>query len=93
MSDPICSAKHTAFQPTADQWKCPQCGSGNDSFYIEEPDATAIEGCDRLHEQDEVCCNGCGYGASGKMLAKKMMKVHNREICPHCKGEGTVAKS
>ena len=44
---PECLAKHTVFQPSDDEWKCPQCGEGMKYFYTEEPLETAAEG---LHE-------------------------------------------
>ena len=85
----ICDAKHTAFQPTDEQWVCPKCGD-KENFYIDEPDQEANEECDKLHNNDEVRCDKCGFGASGKTVASKLQKLHHREVCPTCKGAGTI---
>lgn len=84
-----CTIKHTAYQPTDEQWKCPRCEQGNECFYIEEPATGAAEDCVKLHEQDELLCK-CGYAGSGKSFAKKVMTAQNQIVCPHCKGAGTV---
>ena len=88
----ICGEKHTAFQPTDAQWKCPACGADGDYFYIEEPANDRDEDCGKLHENDEILCHKCHYAGDGKTTAKKMMKLHGCEVCPNCKGTGTVKK-
>ena len=87
----ICPAKHTAFQPTDEQWRCPKCGADNSKFYIEEPADGSAEDCVKLHKQDELFCS-CGYAASGESFSKKAMAAQNRIVCPHCNGEGTIKK-
>ena len=85
----ICSIKHTAYQPTDEQWRCPKCGSDNEKFYVDEPVEGSAEECDKLHEQDGLYCQ-CGYAGTGKSFAEKVMEAQNRIVCPHCKGEGTI---
>lgn len=84
-----CPAKHTIFQPNDSQWRCPKCGAGNESFYIEEPATDKLDECEKLHKKDELGCK-CGYVASGESFSKEIMAAQNRIVCPHCKGEGTV---
>lgn len=90
MSEVICGAKHTTFQPTDDQWHCPGCGKGSESFAIDENAEGSNDDCVKLHADDTVHCYACEFTASGASLAKRMMKALHRQICPTCKGEGTV---
>lgn len=85
-----CPAKHTVFQPTDEQWRCPDCGADNSHFVIEMGDQTAEESCEKLHQLDEVYCHTCDDGWSGKAVATKLMKKANRVPCPTCKGCGTI---
>lgn len=86
----ICSAKHTTFQPTDDQWKCPGCGVDFNFFVIENPDEESADGCVKVHVNDEIRCGKCLYAATGKQTAAKLQKVHHHKVCPTCKGAGTV---
>ena len=90
MSEVVCGAKHTQFQPTDEQWLCPGCGANNESFHIDENASDAVEGCEKIHDQDVVHCFKCGYSATGKTLSAKMKKKYNHVTCPTCKGHGTV---
>ena len=91
MSDAvICSAKHTAFQPTDDQWQCPKCGAGSESFWIEDADASSSDDCGKLHEKDTVICIQCEGGWSGQKVASILAKRLHLVTCPTCKGRGVV---
>ena len=86
----ICSAKHTAFQPTEAQWRCPKCGADPEFFYIEDPDESSDDDCGKLHEKDTVICNKCEGGWSGKKVANILAKRLHLVPCPTCKGRGVV---
>jgi len=88
----VCSAKHTAYQPTEDEWKCPYCGANSDSFWIEEGAADANEDCVLLHNTDGATCTACGKWITGKAFAARLQKQHNLVPCEHCKGRGLVEK-
>ena len=88
----ICEQKHTAYQPTEEEWRCPWCSSDNAQFYIEEPAADAADDCGKLHAADELYCYKCERGLSGKAFASRLAKKKNVVTCPTCKGAGVVAE-
>jgi len=85
-----CSEKHTKYQPTENEWRCPWCGADNKSFYIEEPIETARDDCEKLHEGDGLYCYICKDALSGKAFAAQIQKTKNLIPCKHCKGSGLV---
>lgn len=87
-----CNAKHTKFQPSDDDWKCPKCGDDSGNFAINYLDDLADEDCNLLHDADEIACGKCGYGATGKNVARALEKKTRQVPCPHCKGRGWVTK-
>lgn len=87
-----CTEKHTKYQPTQDEWKCPKCGAGVGTFYIDE---SPNHDCDLIHNEDTIMCMGlngdrCDYLASGKSFVQNLVKKKNMVPCPHCKGKGMV---
>ena len=91
-----CTAKHTQFQPTPEQWKCPKCGTGNGEsesqpFFVDDGPLGGMD-CDLLHEEDQVICTSCDSSWTGKRLATVMAKKLNLDICPHCNGTGFIDK-
>lgn len=86
----VCSEKHTKYQPTEQEWKCPWCGVDHKSFYIEEPCSDANANCEKLHERDGLYCYDCRDGLSGKQFAAKLQKKNALVDCEHCKGTGLV---
>lgn len=87
----VCQVKHTTFQPTDDQWKCPKCGAGSRDFTILWP-ADDTEDCDMLHEEDVCVCDACGYEESGKIVAAAIKRKLGLVKCPHCKGTGYIER-
>lgn len=88
-----CQVRHTVFQPmdTDEQWRCPRCDATAQMDFVVESSPDEVDvACPLLHDEDEVRCGECGYAASGKAVAKAMMKKYNRVKCPTCKGCGTV---
>lgn len=47
-----CNSKHTKYQPTDEEWRCPKCGSDSEKFWIE--DNFGADGCELLHETDTI---------------------------------------
>jgi len=92
MTETKCIAKHTMYQPTDEEWKCPKCGSGDEHFDIQEPAEFSSDDCVQLHVNDELSCYNCGYGISGKEFASRLQKQKNLVTCPCCKGSGLVPK-
>lgn len=90
-----CAFKHTKFQADGDLWKCPQCGA-SDGFYID--DSPNFE-CELVHEKDNVCCENCERGWSGKAVMNAIAKKLDQVECPTCthcetcKGKRMVSKS
>jgi DNA-directed RNA polymerase subunit RPC12/RpoP len=90
-----CGGKHTKYQPTMKEWKCPSCGANDNGeyFYI---DTFAIEvsdpDCSLLHRDDVVVCTKCNKEWTGDRLSKLMAKITNMVPCPNCKGTGFVKK-
>lgn len=88
----ICKAKHTKYQPSQEEWKCPTCGEDNKHFIVEESDEKSEDGCDMIHEDDWIICDNCGYGESGFTTANKIRKINNHKLvkCECCKGYGYI---
>jgi len=95
-----CSAKHTKYQPTMSEWKCPRCGVGvecrggdgrlTDGWIIQDSDGDASDDCSLNHDADNIGCGKCGYGCSGATFAKRLQKAAGMAKCEHCKGTGLV---
>ena len=85
-----CDSKHTAYQPPDEVWLCPKCGADTGSFIIDNSADDANSDCSLLHEDDEVRCLACHDGWSGKQIAKKLMTINHRKVCPTCKGAGSI---
>jgi len=88
-----CGAKHTKFQPADAEWRCPKCGADakESVFIICDPFEGADDDCPLLHDEDNVVCDNCGYGGSGKKVAAAMQKKSTSIPCPHCKGRGWIS--
>lgn len=92
-----CTRKHTAYQPTEAEWKCPECGAGPGYFAIDNDEIDEVD-CPLLHSDDSIVCYGEGpggrcpaeYGTTGAAFARALQKKHNLRPCPHCKGSGLV---
>lgn len=82
-----CELKHTALNPTGDDWRCPKCGAGTGDWVIDE--SLAFD-CEKLHVDDHLACYKCEYGTSGGAFARRVMKAKNLIPCPHCAGRGVV---
>ena len=82
-----CEKKRTAYQPTDDEWECPNCGTSN-GFSIDESDCELD--CNYLHKKDLIGCSRCGFGTTGSRLASAIAKRKNMVQCPCCKGKGVV---
>lgn len=90
MTDVNCNVKHTKYQPTDDEWKCPKCGATAnqpDGFFNDESENND---CPTLHESDTLVCYRCGFSTSGKAFAARLQKAANMVPCPCCKGKGIV---
>lgn len=90
----ICPHKHTKYQPTDEEWRCPKCGAtAQEGFIIYESinDMDTIE-CELLHPEDFLFCEKCNLETSGKAFAAFVVKKNSLVICPTCKGKGMVNK-
>lgn len=96
---------HVIVQIPDEDWKCPKCGVGVevgpwDKGWVME-DCVNYE-CEKLHNQDTIVCQQCGFGMTGKEYSnwyantkciKKKNPVKGKGIiCPCCQGKGTVSK-
>lgn len=84
-----CTAKHTKYQPTAEDWRCPKCGATDGKFCID--DGPNMD-CEAFHEDDLCVCYACGHEVGGKAFAARIQKAKSLVPCPHCKGVGLVTK-
>ena len=87
-----CAAKHTFYQPTDEEWRCPKCGATNDGFVIDESDPDVLETCGLLHSADMLRCFYCDWSGSGRTFVNKLAKEKNLVVCPTCEGTGHVSK-
>ena len=95
-----CLAKHTKYQPTKEEFKCPRCGVGPpDGLCVDNPSGDAADDCDLLHVDDDLRCYGenkngysCNYVVAATSFAKMIVKKNNLVPCPACKGTGHVKK-
>jgi hypothetical protein len=87
----MCAHKHTAYQPTDDEWKCPSCGAGVEFFHIDNFVDDDMSKCDDLlHDNDDVGCHKCQFGTNGKNFAGRLQRMHNLVKCECCRGTGLV---
>jgi len=87
-----CRGKHTKYQPTDEDFKCPKCGAGiDDNFIIDEPDEMSDGECALLHENDVLYCPVCDEWLTGKQFAILVAK-NSMVKCQHCKGTGYVKR-
>jgi hypothetical protein len=92
MNEILCEAKHTKYQPTDDEWKCPICGMGSGvGLIIDYSAECANPECEKLHDEDELTCS-CGYANTGKSFAAKIARKNNLVKCACCNGTGLVKK-
>lgn len=88
-----CTTKHTKYQPTDEEWKCPKCGAPSGDFYIDESASEEASECPKLHDLDFLRCANCGHTDDGKPFAVRIQKQKALVPCPHCKGSGMVKRS
>jgi len=89
----ICEAKHTSYQPTFEEFKCPRCGAQPpEGICIDDLVEGAEDTCELLHVGDYLRCytHDCHYETSGKAFANKLIKDNHMTTCPTCKGKGVV---
>jgi DNA-directed RNA polymerase subunit RPC12/RpoP len=96
----VCGAKHTKYNPTLGEFRCPRCGAKAGVFVIEEQHDEEVNwDCPKLHPKDQIVCYGrnkktgedCGYHTTGARLAAALMKKKDLIPCPYCK-QGVVPK-
>lgn len=85
-----CTAKHTKYQPTDEEFRCPNCSAEAGIFFVN--DCVGEYGCEKLHKDDDLACESCGYTCSGESFSKRKIKESNLTTCPCCKGKGLVPK-
>lgn len=90
-----CNGKHTKYQPTEAEFRCPKCDAPVGDFCID--DCVNAE-CPDLHDEDGLVCygkNGKGcpgqYGTTGRAFAALVVKKNDLKPCEHCKGKGFVS--
>jgi len=81
-----CRVRHTKYQPSDSEWKCPKCGN-IDNFGVQDSENFS---CEKLHATDLVVCGACGFEATGTRVANMLMKIASRKPCPYCKGTGFI---
>lgn len=91
MSDQAqCHGKHTKYQPTEDEFRCPRCGAEVGIFVVQETEGGANLDCELNHPGDSLGCDKCGYGTSGRAFAARVQREKGLVPCQHCKGTGLV---
>lgn len=95
-----CTAKHTKYQPSEEEWKCPTCGVGAPTFFddILASEIGASEDCSLLHADAVLVCEKCTKNGQGRVdwagtqFARLVQKKTTRVKCECCKGTGWVDK-
>lgn len=87
---PDCKAKHTRYQPSEAEWRCPKCGADAERFIIDESDEDVHDVCSGLHDSDRLWCGRCEASRNGRQFAAMLERKNNLVPCPHCKGKGLV---
>lgn len=86
-----CPHKHTKYQPTDAEWRCPKCGATDkQGFVINEGPSDGD--CALLHGDDGLRCFGCGYEMTGMAFATYLVRKNSLVPCPACNGKGLVKK-
>jgi hypothetical protein len=90
-----CRAKHTAYQPLDQEFRCLYCGKGPEQggLIIEGNDEVETDAnCVLLHPGDYFRCYNpeCNRDITGKAFAARLAKLHDLIPCPTCGGKGTV---
>lgn len=84
----VCTNKHTAYQPTEEEFLCPKCKAPCGDFCVDEsPDYE----CPKLHPNDGLLCYKCDYRTTGAAYVRQIMKQRDLVPCPTCKGAGHVS--
>lgn len=68
----ICAMKHTEFQPTDSQWRCPKCNAPAGDFYIDGLDSS--NDCQKVHTDDLVHCFECDFRSTGEQVVTLIEK-------------------
>lgn len=70
-----CTAKHTRYQPTDAEFRCPKCGKRPpDGLCIDTPADGAADDCALLHVHDGLYCYSCRCQRTGKGFAAALAK-------------------
>lgn len=88
-----CLGKHTKYQPTEDEFRCPKCGTPpSDGLIIDnaEDPPGSISECVLIHDEDALVCNYCGFTTSGRSFAASLVRKAGLVKCEHCRGTGFV---
>lgn len=85
-----CTVRHTKYQPSDDEFECPNCGVSAPGFFIN--DYVGDDDCDKLHKDDELACESCGYTCFGESFARRKIRENGLTTCPCCNGKGLVPK-
>jgi hypothetical protein len=84
-----CEARHTKFQPSDDEWKCPKCGATSlEGFCIDDISCNSDINCNKLHCDDYCRCDQCGYHANGATIARRICEKIGLVKCECCNGTG-----
>ena len=86
----ICTKKHTKYQPTDEEWKCPLCGSYD--LVLDSETNNELTDCDKLHPSDTIYCEDCDYVENADHFTKRLVKNKNICVCPTCNGKGFIVK-
>ena len=85
-----CTAKHTKYQPTDEEWSCPKCGDSE--WFVYDRDESAVDECGKIHSSDVLFCEKCNHSETGQAFALRLQRKQKLVPCPHCKGSGLVKK-
>jgi len=89
-----CKSRHTKFQPSESEWRCPRCDADSSSFFIESSADDSDDECNGLHKKDVVECTVCRREWSGQAVSVAIMRKVGVAIdaCEHCNGTGFIKR-
>ena len=89
-----CDAKHTKYNPTIEEFRCPKCNAEAGIFAVDEPATEQAAECEALHLKDYLHCYDCGFGTQGGRFVAGLLKKKRPMVeCPTCKGHGMIERT
>jgi hypothetical protein len=81
----VCTASHPHYQDDWSSWRCPVCGC---ELRLDAQARDAADGCPKLHSDDILSCDGCGFTGYGNFISRLLVTREYTSACQKCCGRG-----